>query len=147
MLKLTFLGKVSASHKLLADLSICRDRLETGISLLHYVTPEYFMLSSTDVSEKKNYPTFQGFMSARKRKSLGAGDSSEVLVANDNGINVPLLSEMPRKSTPPSKLTTISEWQSCWLLVLEQRNLILETASLTNHTGNLGANFVCAVMN
>lgn len=112
MLKLTFLGKVSASHKLLADLSICRDRLETGISLLHYVTPEYFMLSSTDVGEKKNYPSFQvciqGFMSARKRKSLGAGDSSEVLVANDNGIKVPLLSEMPRKRTPPSKLTIIS---------------------------------------
>lgn len=53
MIKMTFPGKLSASHKLLANLSLRRDRLETGFSLLHYVTPEYFMFSSTNVSEKK----------------------------------------------------------------------------------------------
>lgn len=50
---MTFVGKLSASHKLLADLSLRRDRLESEASLLHYVTPEYFMFSSTNVSEEK----------------------------------------------------------------------------------------------
>ena len=57
---MTFMGKLSASHKLLADLSLCGDRLETGVSLLPYVTPEYFMFSSTNVSEDKNLAPVSG---------------------------------------------------------------------------------------
>lgn len=51
--EMTFLGKQSADHELLADSSPRRDRLESGASLLHHVSFEYFMFSSTNVSEGK----------------------------------------------------------------------------------------------
>lgn len=50
---MTFTGKLSASHELLADSSPHRDTLESEASLLHHVPPEYCMLSSTNVSEGK----------------------------------------------------------------------------------------------
>lgn len=50
-IQMTFMGKLSASHELLPDSSLCRDSLESGASLLHYVTPEY-LSSSTNVSEE-----------------------------------------------------------------------------------------------
>lgn len=70
---MTFMGKPSASHKLLADLSLCGDRLETGVSLLHYVTPQYFMFSITNVSEEKNWPVsglYLGIYSYEKASKL-----------------------------------------------------------------------------
>lgn len=60
MIKMTFMWKPSASHKPLADLSLCGHRLETRVSLLHYVAAEYFVFSSVNVSvEKKNSPCFR----------------------------------------------------------------------------------------
>lgn len=57
---MTFMGKPSASHKLLADISLHGHRLETGVSLLHYVTREYCMFSSENVTEKKTLAPVSG---------------------------------------------------------------------------------------